>query len=89
MLLGHSNVGGVSGLSLQVFDGDRQCRDVGLGGYPPVSHGPGTPQGRRRQTAETILSEKRKPLTPTFREATLTVHETNRPRWRSAKQTKN
>ena len=26
---------------------------------------------------------------PTFREAALTVHETNRPRWRSAKQTRN
>ena len=51
--------------------------------WPRHAAGPPSADGRD------LLSEKRKPLTPTFREATLTVHETNRPRWRSAKQTKN
>ena len=68
-------------------------RDMGLGGYPAVS----LARARRRVAdnraavadGRDILSERRRPATPTFREAALTVHETNRPRWRSAKQTRN
>ena len=66
---------------------------MGLGGYPAVS----LAQARRRATdnraavagGRDLLAEKRRPATPTFREAALIVHETNRPRWRSAKQTRN
>ena len=68
-------------------------RDMGLGGYPAVS----LARARRRAAdnraavadGRDILSERRRPATPTFREAALTVHETNRPRWRNAKQTRN
>ena len=68
-------------------------RDIGLGGYPAVS----LAQARRRAAdnraavadGRDILSERRRLATPTFREAALTVHELNRPRWRSAKQTRN
>ena len=72
---------------------DGRRRDMGLGGYPAVS----LAQARRRATdnraavagGRDLLAEKRRPATPTFREAALIVHETNRPRWRSAKQTRN
>ena len=68
-------------------------RDMGLGGYPAVT----LAQARRRATdnraavadGRDLLAEKRRPATPTFREAALIVHETNRARWRSAKQTSN
>ncbi len=68
-------------------------RDLGLGGYPAVS----LRQARRRASdnragvadGRDLLAEKRRPTTPTFREAALRVHEINRPRWRSAKQTRN
>ena len=68
-------------------------RDMGLGGYPAVS----LAQARRRATdnradvadGRDLMAERRRPSTPTFREAARTVHEMNRPRWRSAKQTRN
>ena len=68
-------------------------RDMGLGGYPAVS----LAQARRRAAnnraavadGRDLLTEKRRSVMPTFREAALTVHKTNKPRWRSVKQTKN
>ena len=71
---------------------DGRRRDIGLGGYPKVSLG----QARKRASdnRETIgngkdpVADKRKPSTPTFREAAHAVHEANKPRWRNGSHTR-
>ena len=85
--------GGGSKSWVQRITIEGRRRDLGLGGYPAVA----LAQARRRATdnraavadGRNLLVEKRRPATPTFREAALTVHEANRPRWRSEKQTRN
>jgi len=86
------------GLFLRVYETGAKClvlrltvdgrrREIGLGGWPEVSL-----SDARRKTLEhraavaggrDILSEKRRAHVPTFREAAKSVHEANRPRWRS------
>ena len=71
---------------------DGRRRDVGLGGYPTIS----LAQARKRASdnREAIgngkdpLAEKRRPSTPTFREAAHAVHEANKPRWRNGSHTR-
>ena len=68
-----------------VIDGRR--RDIGLGGYPTVS----LAQARRRtldnrdavENGKDPVAEKHRPAVPTFKDAALTVHEANKPRWRN------
>ncbi len=70
-----------------VVNGRR--RDIGLGGYPTVT----LAKARERAAANRVAiadgqdpaPDKRKPTTPTFKEAAYAVLEMNRPRWRSAK----
>ena len=70
-----------------VVDGRR--RDIGLGGYPTVT----LAKARERVAANRVAivdgrdltADKRKPATPTFKEAAYAVLEMNRPRWKSAK----
>ena len=72
---------------------DGKRRDIGLGGFPAVT----LAQARKRcQTNRSAVADgrnplaaKRKPRTPTFREATAAVLELNRPRWRSPKHASN
>ena len=72
---------------------NNKRRDIGLGPYPEVS----LAQARRKAAdnrsavadGRDPLAEKRKAKTPTFREATETVFELNRPRWRNEKHVKN
>ena len=67
-------------------------RDIGLGGYPTVS----LAQARMRASdnREAIsngrdpVADKRRPSTPTFREAAHAVHEANKPRWRNGSHTR-
>ena len=71
---------------------DGRRRDVGLGGYPNIS----LAQARKRASdnREAIgngkdpVAEKRRPSTPTFREAAHAVHEANKPRWRNGSHTR-
>ena len=68
-----------------VVEGRR--RDIGLGGYPTVS----LAQARRRaldnreavENGKDPVAEKHRPAVPTFKDAALTVHEANKPRWRN------
>ena len=90
------------GLYLQVAGGGSKAwvqritiegrrRDIGLGGFPAVS------LAKARQLADANraavaegrdpIAEKRRARTPTFREAAVTVHEANLPRWRNGKHT--
>ena len=70
-----------------VVDGRR--RDIGLGGYPTVT----LAKARERAAANRAsivdgrnpTADKRKPTTPTFKEAAYAVLEMNRPRWKSEK----
>ncbi|MCY4528884.1 MAG: integrase arm-type DNA-binding domain-containing protein [Chloroflexi bacterium] len=80
-----SKIGRKSWVQRITVDGRR--RDIGLGGYPKVS----LAQARKRtaDNREAIgngrdpVADKRKPSTPTFREAAHVVHEANKPRWRN------
>ena len=84
-----SKSGGKSWVQRITIDGKR--RDIGLGGYPTVS----LAQARKRSSdnRETVgngrdpVAEKRRPATPTFREAAYAVHEANKPRWRNGSHT--
>ena len=68
---------------------DRRRRDIGLGGYPAI----GLAEARSRAAANRTgvaegrdpVAERRKPRTPTFREAARQVHDANLPRWRKRK----
>ena len=68
-------------------------RDLGLGGWPVVS----LAKARQRAFANRVaiadgldpLARKRRPSTPTFREASQRALEANRPRWRNAKTADN
>ena len=68
-------------------------RDLGLGGWPVVS----LAKARQRAFANRVaiadgidpLARKRRPSTPTFREASERALEANRPRWRNAKTADN
>lgn len=66
---------------------DGRRRDIGLGGFPSVSLAQAREKAAANRTAvaggRDPLAERRKPTTPTFREAAYTVHEANRPRWRN------
>ena len=68
---------------------DRRRRDIGLGGFPSISLAQAREKAAANRTAvgagRDPLEEKRRPATPTFREAAHTVHEANRPRWRNGK----
>ncbi len=68
---------------------DGRRRDIGLGGYPAVS----LAQARKRASdnrsavadGKDPVADKRRPKTPTLKEAAYTVHKANRPRWRNEK----
>ena len=66
---------------------------MGLGGHPAISlaraHRRASDNRAGVADGRNILAEKRRPAMPTYRKAALKVHEINRPRWRSAKQTRN
>ena len=70
-----------------VIDGRR--RDIGLGGYPAVglAEAQGLAVANRTAIAggHDPVAEKRRPATPTFREAARQVHQANLPRWRNRK----
>ncbi len=67
-------------------------RDIGLGGYPAVSLAEARERcaDNRKAIAAGLdpIAEKHKPTVATFREAAVTVHEMNIPRWRSGKHAK-
>ena len=71
----------------------RRRRDLGLGGWPVVS----LAKARQRAFTNRVaiadgidpLARKRRPDTPTFREASEHALEANRPRWRNPKTTDN
>ena len=69
-----------------------RCRDIGLGGFPLVSLAKARDKAfenrRHARAGGDPLAEKRKVRMPTFREATLTVFEANKPRWRNGHHTK-
>ena len=69
-----------------------RCRDIGLGGFPLVSLAEARSKvfenRRHARAGGDPLAEKRKVRMPTFREATLTVFEANKPRWRNGHHTK-
>ena len=68
---------------------DGRRRDIGLGGFPSVSLAQAREKAAANRTAiaggRDPLEEKRRPATPTFREAARTVHDANKPRWRNGK----
>ena len=70
-----------------VIDGRR--RDIGLGGYPAVGLAEVRGLAVANRTAiaggHEPVAEKRRPATPTFREAARQVHQANLPRWRNRK----
>ncbi len=72
---------------------DGRRRDIGLGGWPVVSLAMARDRAfaNRRAVADgrDPLSHKRRPKTPTFREASERALEANRPRWRNPKTTDN
>ena len=79
--------GSKSWLQRIVIDGRR--RDIGLGGYPAVglAEAQGLAVANRTAIAggHDPVAEKRRPATPTFREAARQVHQANLPRWRNRK----
>ncbi len=84
--------GGSKNWVQRVTIGGRR-RDLGLGGWPVVS----LAKARQRAFANRVavadgldpLAHKRRPKTPTFREASERALEANRPRWRNAKTADN
>ena len=66
---------------------DGRRRDIGLGGFPLVSLAEARDKAfenrRHARGGGDPLAEKRKARVPTFREASLTVFEANKPRWRN------
>ncbi len=66
---------------------DGRRRDIGLGGYPSVSLARAREKAAEYRTAiaegRDPVAERHAPAMPTFREAALTVHEANKPRWRN------
>ena len=84
--------GGSKSWVQRVTIGSRR-RDLGLGGWPVVS----LAKARQRAFANRVaiadgidpLARKRRPDTPTFREASERALEANRPRWRNAKTADN
>lgn len=72
---------------------DGRRRDIGLGAYPAV----GLARARLLAAANRAavaegrdpLLERRRSRVPTFREASLRVHEANRPRWKNGKHVVN
>ena len=72
---------------------DRVRRDIGLGGWPVVSLAMARDRAfaNHRAVADgrDPLAHKRRPKTPTFREASQRALEANRPRWRNAKTADN
>ncbi len=84
--------GGSKSWVQRVTIGGRR-RDLGLGGWPVVS----LAKARQRAFANRVaiadgldpLAHKRRPRTPTFREASERALEANRPRWRNAKTADN
>ena len=72
---------------------DGRRHDIGLGGWPVVSLAMARDRAfaNRRAIADgrDPLARKRRPKTPTFREASERALEANRPRWRNAKTTDN
>ena len=84
--------GGSKSWVQRVTIGGRR-RDLGLGGWPVVS----LAKARQRAFANRVaiadgldpLARKRRPGTPTFREASERALEANRPRWRNAKTADN
>ena len=72
---------------------DGRRRDIGLGGFPAVSLAQAREKAASHRTAvaegRDPLAEKHAPTMPTFKEAVLTVHEANKPRWRSGKHVAN
>ena len=71
---------------------DGRRRDIGLGGFPLVNLAEARDKAfenrRHARRGGDPLAEKRKVRMPTFREATLTVFEANKPRWRNGHHTK-
>ena len=72
---------------------DGRRRDIGLGGWPVVSLAMARDRAfaNRRAVADggDPLAHKRRPKTPTFREASDRALEANRARWRNAKTADN
>ena len=72
---------------------DGRRRDIGLGGWPVVSLAMARDRAfaNRRAVADggDPLAHKRRPKTPTFRDASQRALEANRPRWRNAKTADN
>ena len=72
---------------------DGRRRDIGLGGFPTVSLAQAREKAANHRAAvaegRDPLAEKRAPAMPTFREAAHTVHQANKPRWRSGKHVAN
>ena len=72
---------------------DGRRRDIGLGGWPVISLAMARDRAfaNRRAVADgrDPLSHKRRPKTPTFREASERALEANKPRWRNAKTADN
>ena len=66
---------------------DGRRRDIGLGGYPSISLARAREKAADNRAAvaegRDPVAEKRAPSMPTFREAAYTVHEANKPHWRS------
>ena len=80
-----SKTGGKSWVLRTTVGGRR--RDIGLGGYPAVSLAQARQRAFDRREEITNgrdpVAYKRRPATPTFREAARAVHELNKPRWRN------
>ena len=68
---------------------DGRRRDIGQGGYPAVSLAQAREKAGSHRAAvaegRDPLAERYAPAMPTFREAAHTVHQANKPRWRSVK----
>ena len=68
---------------------DGRRRDVGLGGFPAVPLAQARKRSADIRTAvadgKDPLADKRKPETPTLKEAANAVHSANRARWRNEK----
>ncbi len=68
---------------------DGRRREIGIGGYPDVSLAQARKIAAEHRAAiaegRDPVAERRRPKTPTFRDAAHEVHAFNLPRWRSAK----
>ena len=68
-------------------------RDIGLGGWPEVSLADARRKALEHRSAAADgrdpLAEKRRAVTPVFRDAAQAVYDANRPRWRSERHAAN